>query len=123
MADREHKNVNQDRRENNRIDAYDVGLRVSNSIDGESLGIIGNLSSCGMMLITRRQLVADGILQLTIDLPREMNAAPIPIGVKILWCTPANSPDEFWVGLRTIDISRAGQASLERLLDQLANTV
>ena len=123
MADREHNNVNQDRRENNRIDAYDVGLRVSNSIDGEPLGIIGNLSSGGMMLITRRQLFTDGILQLTIDPPREMNSAPIPIGVKILWCTPANSPDEFWAGLRTIDISQAGQASLERLLEQLAHTV
>ena len=112
-----------DRRENNRIDAYDVGLRVTNSVDGELLGIVGNLSSGGMMLITRRQLFPDGILQLTIDPPREMNCAPIPVGVKILWCTPANSPDEFWVGLNTIDISAAGQATLVRLLEQLASTV
>lgn len=115
--------MNNDRRENNRIDAYDIGLKVTNSIDGEPLGIVGNLSSDGMMLITRRQLFADGILQLTIDTPREMNIAPIPVGVKILWCTPANSPDEFWAGLNTIDISAAGQVSLKRLLEQLASTV
>lgn len=115
--------MDNDRRVNNRIDAYDIGLKVNNSIDGESLGIIGNLSPGGMMLITRRQLFADGILQLTIETPHDMNTAPIPVGVKILWCTPANSPDEFWAGLKTIDISAAGQAALEKLLDQVASTV
>ncbi len=109
-----------DRRKNNRIDAYAVGLQVSNSIDDEPLGIIGNLSAGGMMLITRRQLQANGILQLRINPPKGTDVQAIPIGAKILWCTPANSPDEFWAGLETIDIADADQQSLERLLDHLA---
>ena len=109
-----------DRRRNNRIDAYAVGLQVFNGIDGEPLGIVGNLSAGGMMLITRRHLQADGILQLRIDPPRGMDIQAIPIGAKILWCTPANSPDEFWAGLETIDIAATDEQSLEYLLDHLA---
>lgn len=109
-----------ERRRNNRIDAYDVGLRVINSIDDDAIGIVGNLSSGGMMLITRRQLYADGILQLRIDTPPGLGPKSIPIGVKILWCTPANSPDEYWAGLEIIDIAASDQEHLYDLLDQLA---
>jgi hypothetical protein len=42
------------------------------------------------------------------------------MGVKILWCIPANSPDEYWAGLETIDISDADNDSLQDLLDRLA---
>ena len=61
-----------ERRKNDRIDAYDVGLPVINGIDGQELGIIGNLSLGGMMLITTRQLYTDGILQLKIEVPTEL---------------------------------------------------
>ena len=109
-----------DRRRNNRIDAFDAGLKVVNSIDGEPIGIIGNLSPGGMMLISRRELFVEGVLQLRIELPKSFASDPIPVGVKILWCTPANSPDEFWVGLKTIDIAAADHARLLALLDHLA---
>ncbi|MDJ0738886.1 MAG: PilZ domain-containing protein [Gammaproteobacteria bacterium] len=111
-----------ERRKSNRIDAFAVGLQVSNGVDREPLGIVSNLSVGGMMLITRRQLQADGILQLTIDTPVNLGIGAIPIGAKILWCTPANSPDEFWAGLETIDIAPADQAALERLIDHLAKS-
>ena len=111
-----------ERRRNNRIDAYDEGLRVSNVIDEEPIGIVGNLSSGGMMLITGRELYADGILQLNIETPAEIGGGVISLGVKVLWCTPANSPDEYWSGLETVDISPEGAQALERLLDHLAGT-
>lgn len=107
-----------DRRENDRIDAHHVGLQAVNGIDGETLGIVSNLSLGGMMLITNRELYADGVLQLKLDAP---DHGAIPMGVKVLWCTPANSPDEFWGGLTIIDISPADREALERLLDYLAD--
>lgn len=109
-----------ERRQNDRIDAYDVGLRAINGVDSQPLGIIGNLSPGGMMLITSQQLYTDGILQLKIDVPKGLDFGQISMGVKILWCTPANSPDEFWAGLETIDISPADRDSLHQLLDHLA---
>ncbi|MCB1785499.1 MAG: PilZ domain-containing protein [Chromatiaceae bacterium] len=109
-----------DRRKNNRIDAYDAGLRVIDGIDDSTLGIVGNLSLGGMMLITNRQLYADGILQLKIEPPPGFDASAVSMGVKILWCTPANSPDEYWAGLETIDIGPSEERVLLSLLDHLA---
>ena len=111
-----------ERRKNDRIDAYDVGLTAINGIDDQRLGIIGNLSPGGMMLITTRKLYADGILQLKIDVPAELGSGLISMGVKILWCTPANSPNEFWAGLETIDLSPGDSNSLQKLLDRLASS-
>lgn len=111
-----------DRRKSQRIDAHDTRLGVRNTVDKESIGIIGNLSIGGMMLITSQQLYPNGILQLDIDAPEEANAGPISMGMKVLWCIPANSPDEFWAGLETLDISTDSQAALECLLGYLSET-
>ena len=108
-----------ERRNSERIDAYQVGLAAVNDVDGEQLGVIGNLSLGGMMLIANQQLQAGGILQLKIDVPKELGSGLIYVGVKILWCTPANSPKEYWAGLETIDISDRDRDSLQQLLDQL----
>jgi hypothetical protein len=121
MADQHEEVTVDERRKSNRIDACEMGLRAIDSLDGEPLGIIGNLSVGGMMLITNRQLFADGILQLKIEVPTGLGRAPIPMGVKILWCTPANSPDEYWAGLETIDISPADEDALQLLIAELAD--
>ena len=109
-----------ERRRSERIDAYQVGLAAVNDVDGEQLGVIGNLSLGGMMLIANQQLHADGVLQLKIAVPSELGSGLISVGVKILWCTPANSPKEYWAGLETIDISDTDRDSLQQLLDQIS---
>lgn len=111
-----------DRRKSNRIDAHDEGLRVSNAIDGEHIGIVGNLSDGGAMLIAGRELHAGGILQLNLEAPASLGGGIIPVGVKVLWCTPAHSPNEFWAGLETVDISAASAQALRRLLGQLSGS-
>jgi hypothetical protein len=40
--------------------------------------------------------------------------------VKVLWCTPANSPESYWAGLETIDIGETERRALADLLDYLA---
>ncbi len=112
----------EDRRSSDRIDAHNVQLGVNNTIDGEPMGVIGNLSPGGMMLITHQRLYASGILQLSIDVPKEANCGPVSMGMKILWCIPANSPDEYWAGLETLDISPESQAALQTLLAYLGET-
>ena len=111
-----------ERRRGDRIDACEIGLRVVNDIDQHELGIVGNLSQGGMMLITNRELFANGILQLRLELPGQLDGGAISLGMKILWCSPASSPDEYWVGLETIDIAEADRETLERLLDYLADS-
>lgn len=110
-----------ERRKNNRIDAHSARLSVHNTVDGEPVGIIGNLSPGGMMLITNQQLYPDGILQLTVDVPDSADCGRISMGMKILWCIPANSPDEYWAGLETLDMSPDSESALEALLDHLSD--
>lgn len=119
MAEHDTGSAGDDRRKSARIGAHDLELRVLNAIDDEPLGVIGNLSLGGMMLITRRELLAEGVLQLRIEAPGEGAESAISLGVRVLWCTPANSPHEYWVGLETIDIGEAEAARLGRLLDHI----
>ena len=42
------------------------------------------------------------------------------MGMKILWCIPANSPDEYWAGLETLDISTDSRSALDSLLGYLS---
>ena len=67
-------------------------------------------------------LYAGGLLQLDVDIPPQANCGPISLGMKILWCIPANSPDEFWAGLETLDMSPDSQAALQALLAYLGET-
>lgn len=108
-----------ERRKNDRVDTQGTEIRVINSIDDEPLGVIGNLSPGGMMVITKQQLFTDGVLQLKIESPAKLDCPPIAMGMKVLWCTPANSPDEYWAGLETIDIDEASRTTLKKLLGQL----
>lgn len=110
-----------DRRKFTRIDAAQASLRVVNAVDGRPLGIVGNLSMGGLLLITSQQeLYPSGILQLEIERPAELGGDNIPLGVKVLWCTPANSPESYWAGLETIDIGEPARKALADLLDYLA---
>lgn len=108
-----------ERRKKDRIDTHDMGLRAINRIDDEPFGLIGNLSAGGMMLITPRELYPGGVLQLMVEAPGIEEITPISLGVKILWCSPANSTNSYWVGLETIDISTDGLRELEKLLDYI----
>jgi hypothetical protein len=109
-----------DRRKTDRIAAQNVRLAVHNSVDGEPVGIIGNLSAGGMMLISKQQLYPNGIFQLTVDVPETADYGRISMGMKVLWCIPANSPDEYWAGLETLDISPDSASALQSLLDHLS---
>lgn len=108
-----------ERRRDDRIDTAEIGLQVVNRIDNEPFGIISNLSSGGMMLITNRELFAGGVLQLMLQTPDNADLEPISMGMKILWCTPAASEHEYWAGLETIDIDAPGLTRLNTLIDRL----
>lgn len=111
-----------ERRKNDRIETHNMPLQVVNDIDGEQLGALCNLSQHGMMLALTRQLYSDGILQLKIKVPAGLGGGSISMGVRILWCTPANSPNEYWAGLQTIDIGPADRNSLQSVLERLSGT-
>lgn len=109
----------QERRKSERVDAHQVRLSAVNIVDNEPLGIIGNLSADGLMLIVGQALSPGGIVQLRLESSEDVITPPIQMGVRVLWCTPASSPDEYWAGLETIDISDGDRERVTKLLAYL----
>lgn len=93
-------------RRNERKRAHQA-IPVTDTISGQSIGHIGNLSTDGMLLITSRRLPEDALFQLSFDLPgaTSRRAKSLEIGVHEQWGEAANVPGQFWSGFRIIDIS------------------
>lgn len=95
-----------------------VSIEVTDSISGENIGRIGNLSRTGLMLICHRPLRDDALYQLRFRLPdRHGIHDEIEAGVHTMWTDQAATNGYQWSGLRIISISGAAAASLDRWLD------
>ena len=87
-------------------------VKVHDSLTGEVLGQIGNLSANGMMLITDTRIEEDRILQIHFGLVADGEKRTVNVGVRSLWLQTANIASRFWVGLEIIDISDEDEAFL-----------
>jgi hypothetical protein len=91
-----------------------VAIHVVNTLTGESVGRLGNVSAEGLMLIANRAIVEDALYQLQFNLPDEHGRLhPIEVGVHEQWTEEANVPGQSWVGFRIIDIA-PGDGSMLR---------
>ncbi|MEO8802333.1 MAG: PilZ domain-containing protein [Rudaea sp.] len=82
-------------------------IPVTDTISGQPIGHIGNLSTDGMLLISSRRLPDNALFQFSFNLPgaASRQAKSIEIGVNEQWGEAANVPGQFWSGFRIIDIS------------------
>lgn len=90
-------------------------IEVTNSISGEVIGYVGNLSEDGMLLISGRALPEDALFQFTFPLNNFVNngaSQRVEIGVHEQWCESAAVPGQFWTGFRIIDIDPEDQKVL-----------
>lgn len=96
-----------------------IPIEVMDSISGESIGRVGNLSRTGMMLICHRPLRDDALYQLRFQLPDANGPGEeIEAGVHTMWTDQAATNGYQWSGLRIISISGAAAASLDRWLER-----
>jgi hypothetical protein len=96
-------------------------IEVIDSISGENIGRISNLSRNGMLLICHRPLNDNALYQLRFRLPdRSGSHAEIETGVHTMWSEQASTNGYQWAGLRIISISGPAAASLDRWLDAAA---
>ncbi|HET9818598.1 MAG TPA: PilZ domain-containing protein [Rhodanobacteraceae bacterium] len=94
-------------------------IEVINSISGENIGRIGNLSRNGLMLICHRPLNDDALYQLRFRLPDLRGTqSEIETGVHTMWTEQAATNGYQWSGLRIISISATAAKSLDRWLEQ-----
>lgn len=76
---------------------------VTDTMTGDVVGYVGNVSMGGMLLIANRSLPLDALFQLRFALPDEAGeAAPLETGAHVLWQDDSGAPGQKWVGLRFI---------------------
>ncbi|GLQ50319.1 PilZ domain-containing protein [Dyella flava] len=97
----------------------DYSVAVTDSITGQPLGHLGNLSSNGMLLIGQRVPRSEAVYQVSLPLPRHDGTAPtIEIGIQEQWHEPAATPGQTWAGYRIIAIGSADATQLDHWLQQ-----
>ncbi len=95
-----------------------VIIQVTNTLTGDVVGRLGNISAEGMMLVANRPVVDDALYQLLFHLPDEHGRLhPIEVGVHEQWSEEANVPGQHWVGFRFIDIAPTDAAVLRDWLN------
>ncbi len=96
----------------------DRQVQVFNTLTGEPIGQIGNLSSDGMMLIASREIRADALYQFSFPL-HNSQGGPIEIetGMHEQWSEPASTPGQYWAGFRIISISADDQEMLNEWVE------
>ena len=79
-----------------RIDVYDTIAECS-------AGILGDVSSGGMLLIASSPLPDDALFQFRFSLPGEDNdRRTVDVGAHLLWQDHASAPGRAWAGFRFI---------------------
>lgn len=95
----------------------DETIPVNDTIAGDNIGHIGNLSRTGMMLISRRKPVSEAIYQFRMYLPDGVGSGrSITVGVQEQWHEPASVPGQYWVGFRIIAIDEDDAQVLDQWL-------
>ena len=78
---------------------------VTDTMTGEVVGCVGNVSAGGMLLICNRRLVPDGLFQFRFALPTESGDPEwLETGAHVLWQDEHGAPGQHWIGLRFIGL-------------------
>lgn len=97
----------------------DYIVTVTDTISGQPLGHLGNLSANGMLLISQHAPRSEALYQVSLPLPAHDGSTPtIEIGIQEQWHEPAATPGQIWSGYRIIAIGSTDAAQLVRWLQQ-----
>ena len=98
-------------------------IQVTNSISGEVIGFVGNLSIDGMLLIANTPLVDDALYQLRFSLrDAPHHTSPIEVGAHLLWQDRTSMPGQTWTGFRCITMLESEMLQLRQWLDSPGGT-
>lgn len=75
---------------------------VVDTLTGERIGHLGNLSVGGMLLIAGVPMAGDALYQLRFALPD--GGGPVELGAHVLWQDGGAAPGQAWVGLRFLGV-------------------
>ncbi len=78
-------------------------VEVIDTMTGDRIGQLGNLSVGGMLLMASTPLGEDALYQLRFELPDSPGDA-IEVGAHVLWCDAASAPGQSWAGIRFLGL-------------------
>ena len=103
-SDNGNVNVHEHRRSDRK--APENVVPVVNTITGEQMGHIGNLSAEGLMLIARMAIEPGLMFQICFSLPDLAgHVQAFNVGAICLWCSEASAPSTYWAGFEMMDVS------------------
>ncbi|MFK7958006.1 MAG: PilZ domain-containing protein [Lysobacterales bacterium] len=93
-------------------------VSVFDSMSGDRIGHIGNISSSGMMVICQTEVGESHLYQLGFSLPPVGDAPErqFNVGAMCLWCSEAESTGTYWAGFEVIDIADDDAQALEGIV-------
>jgi len=81
-------------------------IDVTDTMTGQVIGKVSNLSETGMLLILGHALTSDALYQLRFVLVSESGErSSVNVGAHELWSDEAAAPGQVWTGFRFIDVS------------------
>lgn len=93
-------------------------IDVLDTMTGQVIGKLSNLSETGMLLILGQALVSDGLYQLRFSLPDEAGTGrTVEVGAHELWSDEAAAPGQVWTGFRFIDVAPQDVAYIREWVD------
>ena len=93
-------------------------IDVTDTMTGQVIGKLSNLSETGMLLILGQPLISDSLYQLRFALPDEAGTGrTVEVGAHELWSDEAAAPGQVWTGFRFIDVAPEDVAYIREWVD------
>src|SRR5690606_26296614 len=97
-------------------------IPVLDTMTGQAVGRLGNLSQTGMLLIASQPLMEDALYQLRFSLPLEEGDTAVEVGTHLLWIDSASAPGQYWSGFRFIAVAPAQTRHIRAWIDAPGGT-
>ncbi len=91
---------------------------VVDTMTGQVIGTLSNLSETGMLLILGEAVISDALFQLRFSLPASGGGnRSVDVGAHELWSDEAAAPGQVWTGFRFIDVGPEDVAYIREWVD------
>lgn len=93
-------------------------IDVVDTMTGQVIGTLSNLSETGMLLILGEPVLGDALFQLRFTLPAPTGGhRDVDVGAHELWSDDAAAPGQVWTGFRFIDVGPEDVAFIREWVD------
>ena len=95
-------------------------VQVFDTVTGERIGHIGNISETGLMIIGPAEMGDGHLYQMNFTLPEDDGPmVTFHVGAQCLWCSQAESTGTYWAGFEIIDITDEDMEILSHIVVEL----